>query len=72
MNPQTYPILSYPKLLKKMYIRGLSKKYPTFIFPVRNRDDSAAPLRTVKEDTFMRMREFFHHHPARQLLPVGR
>ena len=53
-------------------IRGLSKKYPTFISPVRNRDDSAASLCTVKEDTFMRICEFFYHHPACQLLPVGR
>ena len=59
-------------LVSNIYIRGLSKKYPTFISPVRNRNDSVASLCTVKEDTFMRICEFFYHHPACQLLPVGR
>jgi len=38
-----------------MSLRGLSKNYPTFIFPSQNKDDSAPPLYSVKEDTFMRM-----------------
>ena len=43
----------------RMYVRGLSKKYPTFNFPAHSSDARAASLCTAEGDSLMRMMEIF-------------
>ena len=48
-----YPILAY--------IRGLSKKYPTIIFPMQSSDAKAAPFCMVEEGTLVHIKSFKKH-----------
>jgi hypothetical protein len=50
-----------------MYLRGLSKKYPTLFFPAVSNSERVGKLSTVVEGTFMLMHDFFAAPQHRRL-----